>query len=262
MSPLPFGVLPPGFCTLYEGEGEGKGVSIAFRRSAPWLLENPNSPLAIWWRLHCLSAFCPLASKYNCHQTGDACTVSIAFRRSAPWLPYKALGLPTTVVPSPLPFGVLPPGFKSLLQVTPTLDPVSIAFRRSAPWLLRLPNCLAGRGRGAIQVMTAGAGRFGSCWPLAFCEDKLHKVLGFGKLKLRSGPRWFSWLNGRDLELCGWRAGGIMPAVVAGEWWAVNQPSLANRKGIIPGNRALFRSRPSCRRSWFLWRNGHQSCRR
>ena len=155
-------------------------VSIAFRRSAPWLLVLTSVLSgAETARLHCLSAFCPLATPIVRGEGSASIKVSIAFRRSAPWLHVIRM---------------------KILQI---YTKVSIAFRRSAPWLLRLPNHLAGRGCGAIQVTTADASRFSSCWPLSFCGVKLPKVLGFGKLKFRSGPRWFSWLSGRDLERCG-----------------------------------------------------------
>jgi hypothetical protein len=91
---------------------------------------------------------------------------------------------------------------------------------------------LAGRGRRAVQVTTAAAGQIGSRWPLAFRGVKLHKVLGFGELKLRSGPPGFWWLSGPDLERWGMRSA---------------ECGLGGKE-IIRGSRGLFRSRPCGRR--------------
>ena len=113
-----------------------------------------------------------------------------------------------------MPFGVLPPGY--LHQYRPDFERinVSIAFRRSAPRLLRLPNCLAGRGRRAVQVTTAIADRYGLRWPLTFRGDNIHKVLRFGELKFRSRPPWFSWGIGPDL---GYADGGLGRS--GRRWW-------------------------------------------
>ena len=194
------------------------GVSIAFRRSAPRLPgECTAENIRELFSLHCLSAFCPPASLHR-----------QAKRSFSP-------------ARSPLPFGVLPPGFEgdklwaegdklwvsiAFRRSAPRLPGgilrldqsagVSIAFRRSAPRLHRPLNPLAGRVARAVQVTTAGAGQFGSRWRLAFRGVKLHKVLRFGELKLRSGPPRYSGLSGPDLEPCGLRIGGFMQAVVAG----------------------------------------------
>ena len=110
---------------------------------------------------------------------------------------------------SPLPFGVLPFGHPvaplvPLVPLVPvsiafrrsalrpqgdreeyreSLERVSIAFRRSALRPLRLPNCLADRGRRAVQVGTTAMSHFGSRWWLPVREVKLHKELRYGKLK-------------------------------------------------------------------------------
>ena len=69
-------------------------VSIAFRRSATWLLYE------------------------NAYKKLVAELVSIAFRRSATWLQIVSLIVSVlVVVRSPLPFGVLPPGYRSLRRV-------------------------------------------------------------------------------------------------------------------------------------------------
>ena len=90
-SPLPFGVLPPGY-----------------RRTR---LKIGNITAA---SLHCLSAFCPPATTGNC-----------GLRRP----PLSG---------SPLPFGVLPPGYLITDEDLRSGDRVSIAFRRSAPRLPRV----------------------------------------------------------------------------------------------------------------------------
>ena len=115
------------------------GVSIAFRRSAPRLPgECTAENIRELFSLHCLSAFCPPASLHRQAKRsfsparsplpfgvlppgfegdklwaeGDKLWVSIAFRRSAPRLPVTdQRSSPTNYVASPLPFGVLPPGF-------------------------------------------------------------------------------------------------------------------------------------------------------
>ena len=87
-SPLPFGVLPAGYGRAQIGLVDGEDVSIAFRRSARWLLNREGSHKLYALRsplpfgvlpagyygvvtyyggpgvvcLHCLSAFCPLAT--------------------------------------------------------------------------------------------------------------------------------------------------------------------------------------------------------
>ena len=67
-------------------------VSIAFRRSAPWLRLVLSVFLLLRLRLHCLSAFCPLASGRRLRRSRwRDWRVSIAFRHSAPWLQNCAL---------------------------------------------------------------------------------------------------------------------------------------------------------------------------
>ena len=88
-SPLPFGVLPPGyFLPILLIKSVLGLVSIAFRRSATWLLDR------------------------GVRQENADHAVSIAFRRSATWLHSINIVMESPApIPSPLPFGVLPPGY-------------------------------------------------------------------------------------------------------------------------------------------------------
>ena len=61
-SPLPFGVLPAGYENRWFWISAVAMVSIAFRRSARWLRQRRLSHRGRQPSLHCLSAFCPLAT--------------------------------------------------------------------------------------------------------------------------------------------------------------------------------------------------------
>src|ERR1035441_2209790 len=93
-------------------------VSIAFRRSVP---PTPDHQPAVVGmsdaRLHCLSAFCPPRLSAPRRYAGDCARwVSIAFRRSVPPAPAGTVSALASAPSSPLPFGVLPPGFKEVEQ--------------------------------------------------------------------------------------------------------------------------------------------------
>ena len=159
--------------------------------------------------LHCLSAFCAPLERIRGSLPLSAHSVSIAFRHSAPTRPswqahlYSAqvyclhclsascppvtgsIGLSALIcsIVFPLPFGVLSPGHVVSWQHVNGSRQVTIAYRRSVPRSLRLPNCLAGRGRRAVQVTTAAMSQLGSRWSLPVRGDKLHKELRCGKLK-------------------------------------------------------------------------------
>ena len=181
-------------------------------------------------RLHCLSAFRPPGSAWR----DDVATIvgfesPLPFGVPAPRLAARSAEAGEIWALSPLPFGVPAPRLINSWRDDVATIVVSIAFRRSGPPALRPLNPLAGRVARAVQVTTAGLGHFGTSPRRACTRVNLHNSLAFGQFALRSGAGLF------------WRSLGL---------------------DLIRGSRGLFRSRPSCRRSWFLWRSGRQSCRR
>ena len=129
----------------------------------------------------------------------------------------------------------------------PETPSVSIAFRRLVPPALRPLNPLAGRHARAMQVTTAGLGHLGPSPRRACFRVNLHNRLPFGQFGLRSGAGlfWGFWARALGRRRCGWRIGLTFRV-----------------SRFTPGSRGLFRNKPSCRRSWFLWRSGRQFCRR
>ena len=165
MSPLPFGVLPPGFLCALAGTSSRRRVSIAFRRSAPWLRETVAHER---WANIVSIAFrrsAPWLPDLVSVGRGNGMGVSIAFRRSAPWLhPNSPLAIWWLAAVS-IAFRRSAPWLHvSCCTSKISCDSVSIAFRRSAPWLLMNPT----------QPGTAG--------------ERLHCLSAF--CPLASGTRW------------------------------------------------------------------------
>ena len=137
-SPLPFGVLPPGFTRRQnQGHQTASDVSIAFRRSAPRLHARIyGSTFTVSDRLHCLSAFCPPASKPLPINRETIPKVSIAFRRSAPRLPNQESSSVNWRNRVSIAFRRSAPRLPNARKAKPiSHNSVSIAFRRSAPRL-------------------------------------------------------------------------------------------------------------------------------
>ena len=228
-SPLPFGVLSPGHVNPVPSHSESHGpVTIAFRRSVPRprrrcsvkeedLIIRSPLPFGVLSPGHVVrlikrgGGFSPSPLPFGVLSPGHALRrknrqfwptrVTIAFRRSVPRPPPCQLGCAGYRSNVTIAFrrSVPRPHWAHVGWCGPHGN-VTIAFRRSVPRPRRLPNCMAGRGRRAVQVTTAAASQFGSRWSLPVRRVKLHKVLRYGKLKFRSGPPLFSCWIGPDLE--------------------------------------------------------------